>query len=86
MNRSEAIAVIITQLASLDDERVRAVAGIVQDLAGSGDLARQLTAEELALIKQSKLDFKEGRTHSSGDARAITAAFLARLRGTSTTT
>ena len=75
MNRKEAIASINAQLASLDDEHVKAVAGIVQDMAGSDDLMRQLTAEELALIERSKLDFKDGRTHSSGEARAMTAAF-----------
>lgn len=79
MTRTEAIAVINAKLASLDDERVKAVADIVQDIAAGDDLVRDLTARELALIEQSKEDFKQGRTYSLAEARAITDAALAPL-------
>lgn len=83
MTRTEAIAIINAQLASFDDERVLTVADIVQDMTATNDLPRPLTAEELALIERSKADFKEGRTHSSSEARTLTDAFLAKLRGSS---
>ena len=85
MTREEAIAIITSQLASLDDEGVQAVAGMVQSMADEGPestesvLPRELTARELALIEQSKEDFRLGRTYSSDEARAITADFLAKL-------
>ena len=56
------------------------VAGIVQDLASLGDGIRELTPRELALIDQSKEDFKAGRTHSLDEARAHSDAFLKTLR------
>ena len=85
MNREDAIAIITSQLASLDDEEVQAVAGMVQSMADEeresteSVLPRELTARELALIEQSKEDFRLGRTYSSDEARAITADFLAKL-------
>ena len=62
MTRTEAIAIITAKLADLDDERVEAVAAIVQSM--DGDLPRELTARELALIEQSKQDFEAGRTYT----------------------
>ena len=82
MNREEAIAIITSQLASLDDESVEAVAGIVKSMAGEpadGGLPRALTARELELIEQSKEDFRLGRSYTSDEARALTDEFLAKL-------
>jgi hypothetical protein len=79
MTRTEAIAIITAKLSSLDDERVMTVADIVQDMAQPDDLPRELTPRELALIEQSKEDFKAGRTYSLDEARAMTDAFLAPL-------
>jgi hypothetical protein len=79
MTRTEALAIINAKLSSLDDERVMTVADIVQDLAQPDDLPRDLTPRELALIEQSKEDFKAGRTYSLAEARAMTDAFLATL-------
>jgi hypothetical protein len=64
MTRSEAIAVINSKLASLDDERVLAVAEIVDDIAADAGTIRDLTARERALLAQSKDDFKSGATLS----------------------
>ena len=85
MNREDAIAIITSQLASLDDEEVQTVADMVQSMADEvpesteSVLPRELTARELALIEQSKEDFRQGRTYSSNEARAITADFLTKL-------
>ena len=85
MNREDAIAIITSQLASLDDEEVQTVADMVQSMADEvpesteSVLPRELTARELALIEQSKEDFRLGRTYSSDEARAITSDFLAKL-------
>ena len=61
MTRAEAIAAINAKLSSLDDDGVMEVASIVEDIAAPDDLPRALTARELALIEQSKEDFKAGR-------------------------
>ena len=79
MTRTEAIAVITAKLADLDDERVQAVADIVQSMDMPDDLPRELTERELALIEQSKEDFKAGRTYTLDEARAVTDKFLATL-------
>lgn len=80
MTRSEAIARINARLSSLDDERVLTVADIVDEIAASDDSSRQLTAHELALIEQSRQDFRAGRTLTLEEARARTDAFLAQRR------
>jgi hypothetical protein len=80
MTRTEAMTIITAKLASLDDERVQAVAEIVEDIAAGDGMVRQLTAAELALVEQSKADFKAGRTLSIDEARARTDAFLAQRR------
>ena len=77
MNRNQAIDVINAHLSSLDDERVQTIAKIVQSMAAPDDLPRALTARELALIEQSKEDFKAGRVYSVEEARALTDQFLA---------
>ena len=80
MTKLEAIAKITSQLASLDDERVKAVAGIVQSMVGGDDVLRELSPRELALIEKSKADFEAGRTLTLDEAEARTDAFLARRR------
>ena len=79
MTRTEAIATITAKLGALDDERLQAVVEIVDDIAANEAL-RPLTARELALLDQSKADFKEGRTLSLDEARARTDAYLAERR------
>ena len=64
MTRNQAIAIITERLASLDDARVQTVADIVQSMADESVLPREMTARELALIEQSKEDFKTGRTYT----------------------
>ena len=83
MSRTEAIAVINAQLASLDDERVLTVAGIVADIAAvNTGTIRPLTARELALVEQSKADFAAGRTSSLEESMTYVSAELARRRAT----
>ena len=79
MTRTEAIATITAKLASLDDERLRAVAEIVDDVAAD-EAFRPLTARELELLEQSKADFAAGRTLTLAEARARTDAALAERR------
>ena len=87
MNRKEAIVIITSQLASLDDEEVQTVADMVTSMATEaldatdGILPRELTARELALIEQSKEDFRLGRTYSADEYRAeIDTDILTRYR------
>lgn len=80
MDRSETISRITAKLASLDVAAVHAVADFVEDVAASNDLPRPLTERELALIEQSKTDFRAGRTLSIDEARAYIDAGLARRR------
>ena len=80
MTRTEAMALINAKLASLDDERVRAVAEIIEDIAAGDTAMRQLSARELALIEQSRADFAAERTLSLEEAEARTDAFLALRR------
>ena len=85
MNRKEAIVIITSQLASLDDEEVQTVADMVTSMATEaldatdGILPRELTARELALIEQSKEDFRLGRTYSADEYRAEIDTFMASL-------
>jgi hypothetical protein len=80
MTREQAIAAINAKLPSQDDDGVMAVASIVEDIAADGDLPRALTARELALIQQSKEDFKAGRVVSQEEYRAEMDAFLSQRR------
>ena len=57
-----------------------AVASIVEDIAADGELPRALTTRELALIEQSKEDFKSGRVVSQEDYCAEMDAFLSQRR------
>ena len=70
MTRAEAIATINAKLSSLDDDGLKAVASIVEDLSAGSDLPRPLTARELELIERSKEDFKAGRVYTTAEARA----------------
>ncbi len=79
MTRSQAIAIIKETLASLDDEGVEAVAEFVQSMGRPLDVG-QLTPEELAGIERSKADFREGRTYSLEEARALSDAMVAQRR------
>lgn len=79
MIRSQAIAIIEETLASLDDEGVEAVAEFVQSMGRPLDIS-QLTPDELAGIERSKADFREGRTYSLDEARAISEAMIAKRR------
>lgn len=80
MTRSQAIAIITEKLASLDDERVMAVADIVQDMAEPSAVALDLTDAERAAIERSKEDFKEGRTYSNDEYHAEMSTFMADLK------
>jgi hypothetical protein len=85
MNRSEAIAIINATLPVLDDAQAAELAELAQSLTQPA-VSLSLTDEDRAGIARGRQDFAEGRTHSSAEARAMTAAFLARLRGTTTKT
>ena len=64
MSRAETIATINAQLASLDDERLKAIAEIVQSMNPEHGTLRPLSPRELAMVGQSKEDFRAGRTCS----------------------
>jgi hypothetical protein len=80
MTRTEAIAVINAKLAALDDERVVAVAEIIDDIAADTDAVRDLTTRELTLLEQSKVDFAAGRTCSIEEVRTHSDEFIKTLR------
>ena len=82
MTRSEAIAIITATLPTLDEAQAATLAELAQTLAQS-PVALSLTDEDRDGIARAREDFKAGRTHSSSEAHAITAAFFAKLRGTS---
>jgi hypothetical protein len=79
MTGTEAIAIIISKLALLDDERVMTAADIVQDMAAPSAVALDLTDAERAAIERSKEDFK-GRTYSSTQYHVEMTAFIAELK------
>jgi len=84
MNRSEAIAIITATLPVLDDAQAAELAELAQSLTQPA--ARlSLTDADRAGIARGRQDFEQGRTHSSAEARAMTAEFLAKLRGSSHT-
>lgn len=80
MTRSEAIAEINAKLAALDDERLRTVAGIVEDIAAETGPVRELTPRELELLEQSKADIEAGRTYSVEEIRAHSDQLIRSLR------
>ncbi len=71
-------AVARGRFASLEEAAQTMVAEFIADDDDDGsDDFRELTEEELALIEQSKEDFRLGRTMSLDEAEAETKAFLA---------
>ena len=94
MTRSDAIVTITSLLEHADDATLQAAARHLATLAGKpptvedvlesfpteSTLPRDLTALELALIEQSKKDFRQGRTRSSAESRAWVDAELERRR------
>jgi hypothetical protein len=80
MTRTEAIAIITAKLASLDDERVKTVADIVQDMANTNAVGLDLTDAERAAIERSKEDFKSGQTYSNDEYHAEMTTFMADLK------
>ena len=94
MTRSEAIATITRTLETVDDKTLEAAAAHLSSLTGSpltvGDLLeslptdsvlpRALTERELALIEQSRDDFRRGRTRTHDESRAYVDAELERRR------
>jgi hypothetical protein len=79
MTRTKSITIIKDALAVLDDADVATVAEIVQTMAQPFEF-RDLTPEELAGIERSKADFREGRTYSLEEARALSEAMVANRR------
>ncbi len=82
MTRSEAIAIITATLPALDEVQAATLAELAQTLVQS-PVALSLTDEDRDGIARAREDFKAGRAHSSSEARAMTAAFFAKLRGAS---
>ncbi len=82
MTRTDAIAQITCNLASLGDEGLESVAAHVEDLVGARNV-RPLTDLELGLIEQSKADFAAGRTVSMQEARVLSDDLIRRWRGKS---
>lgn len=80
MTRAEIINAINAKLSSLDDDSVLAVAGIVEDIAASGEMPRALSPRELALIQQSREDFVSGRVVTQQDYRVEMDAYFAQRR------
>lgn len=80
MTRTQVIALITAKLALLDDERVMAVADIVQDMAQPSPVPLDLSDVEHAAIQRSKEDFKQGRTYSNDEYHAEMAMFIADLK------
>lgn len=79
MTRTEAITIITTKLASLDDDKLLAVADIVQSIDNERRQVRQLSARERGLLVQSKSDFSAGRKYSHEQLTALLDARLGRL-------
>ena len=93
MTRTEAIAIITAELEAADDATLETlaarlagagqplnVADILAALPTVGVLPRALTARELALVEQSKEDFRLGRTRTPEQSRAWVDAELERRR------
>ena len=84
MIRTQALAIIEATLPTLDDADASKLAEIAQSLAharlGEPMQQRRWTDEELAGIERSKADFAAGRTYTPDEARALSDAFLLKLR------
>lgn len=80
MTRAQAIAIIEKVLPTADEATLSAVIELLHDAsAGISVLPRELTARELALIEQSREDFKAGRVYSTAEVRAYLDEVLAPL-------
>ena len=80
MTRTAAIAIIDKALPSADEATLAAVAELLRTAGAEASvLPRALTARELALIEQSKEDFRHGRTLSAAETRASIDEALAVL-------
>lgn len=82
MTRTEAIGIITATLPALDDAQAAMLAEVAQGLA-QPPVALALTDEDRAGIASAREDFEAGRSYSSSEARAMTAAFFAKLRAAS---
>jgi hypothetical protein len=83
MIRDEAIAIIQRRLEVADDATVRALAEqltATSEPAAGSDVLRPLTARELALIEQSREDFRQGRTMTLDEVRQSLDEAMARRR------
>ena len=80
MTRQQAIDTITVQLASLDDEAVQDFAEMLEHSRSDSVLPRALTARELALIEQSRQDFRDGRTLSIDELERFLDAGLEQRR------
>jgi hypothetical protein len=95
MTRVEAIAIISEALHAVDDSTLEAAAVHIATIANPSGLslsdiqqafptetrlARTLTAHELELIDQSKVDFRLGRTRSLSESKSYVDVELARRR------
>ena len=69
-------------LPALDEAQAATLAKVARNLVQS-PVALSLTDEDRDGIARAREDFKAGSTHSSCEARAMTAAYFAKLRGTS---
>jgi hypothetical protein len=93
MTRTEAITIITAALATVDERTLASAAAHITKVASSSGptaddiqeafaadsaLPRQLTAGELALIEQSKQDFRLGRTRTLDESMAYVDAELER--------
>ena len=79
MTRSEAIAVIVDKLSSLEDEALLGLAEHAEDLADAGSM-RRLTEVERATLSAAKADFAVGRTSTIEEARAASDRKIADWR------
>jgi hypothetical protein len=80
MTRTQAIDTITRKLATFDDERVQALADIVEDMdVVPAAPLRPLSAREAGLLAQSKVDFAAGRSFSMDEVIAHTNAILGPL-------
>ena len=85
MTRTEAIAIITATLPSLDEQQAAALAQVAQEMVRPVLVPLSPSEDERAGVERACEDFKAGRTHSSSEARAMTATFLAKRRGASST-
>ena len=79
LTRTEAIAAINAHLSKLDDEELELFADAIQGLVDDAPI-RELTPEEMALVEQSKEDFRLGRTLIEEEYRIEMEAFMAAMR------